>query len=413
MSILFPVPQFEVVVYSNRRLIRVNSKSILSSENHIDRNGIAVSHEEEEHTVTKKQKTILEAPNRMRVPESSVLTVGFDTIPMDIVSPEIFDINFDTLKPVCHSTPLPALSSNESLISPTFMFRNKFSPEAVDRDSHVVEDGRRPSLEPTPVGPRHRRNIVHQVTLQQNSWFDLHRRELLGVIQPLVGAKTKRINSPENGPTCYSSEAARFITFPHGDEDTMGAESTLDDTSTRSRSSSDGRQESPAMSKFREQQSAQWDVRYRALRRYRKEYGHCLVPYNWPVDPSLAQWVKRQRYQYRLKTEGKKSTLTPRRESLLSELGFVWDTHEAAWEERRNELEKYKQMYGHCEVPCNHENQALAIWVKSQRRNNKLLETGYKSALTPERKRRLDEMDFVWNPPRGTRRRRGQQQKFP
>ena len=168
---------------------------------------------------------------------------------------------------------------------------------------------------------------------------------------------------------------------------------------------------SRAMSKYREQQSAQWEVRYRTLLRYRKQYGHCLVPYNWEIDPSLAQWVKRQRYQYRLKMEGKKSTLTLQREAMLSELDFIWDTHEAAWEERRNELIKYKEKYGHCKVPCNYENQTLAIWVKSQRRNNKLLEAGNKTALTLERKQKLDDLDFVWNPPRGTRRRRGQQQQ--
>ena len=168
---------------------------------------------------------------------------------------------------------------------------------------------------------------------------------------------------------------------------------------------------SRAMSKYREQQSAQWEVRYRTLRRYRKQYGHCLVPYNWEIDPSLAQWVKRQRYQYRLKMEGKKSTLTLQREAMLSELDFIWDTHEAAWEERRNELIKYKEKYGHCKVPCNYENQTLAIWVKSQRRNNKLLEAGNKTALTLERKQKLDDLDFVWNPPRGTRRRRGHGQQ--
>jgi hypothetical protein len=42
---------------------------------------------------------------------------------------------------------------------------------------------------------------------------------------------------------------------------------------------------------FRMHQSSQWYKRYLDLVDFRKKYGHCLIPLNWPPNPSLAHWV--------------------------------------------------------------------------------------------------------------------------
>jgi hypothetical protein len=81
----------------------------------------------------------------------------------------------------------------------------------------------------------------------------------------------------------------------------------------------------------------------------------------------------------------------------LNALGFVWNAHEVGWEERFNELVKFKAEMGHCNVPSlNKENQKLATWVKCARRQYKLLFAGKKSNMTPERATRLANIGFVW-----------------
>jgi len=56
------------------------------------------------------------------------------------------------------------------------------------------------------------------------------------------------------------------------------------------------------------------------LHAYKDEYGDCLVPSKWPENPSLANWVARQRRQ---KRRGK---LSEARVDLLDLMDFAWDT---------------------------------------------------------------------------------------
>lgn len=55
--------------------------------------------------------------------------------------------------------------------------------------------------------------------------------------------------------------------------------------------------------------SRRWEERFEDLRRYKERFGHCCVPSQWPESPPLAQWVKRQRYQLKLRLEGQHSTM--------------------------------------------------------------------------------------------------------
>lgn len=82
-------------------------------------------------------------------------------------------------------------------------------------------------------------------------------------------------------------------------------------------------------------------------------------------DTFRAQWVKRQRYQYKLKLEGKRSTLSDERVKLLNQIGFIWNSHDVVWEERWHELIAFKNAHGNCIVPSNYDkNPQLAVWVK-------------------------------------------------
>ena len=93
--------------------------------------------------------------------------------------------------------------------------------------------------------------------------------------------------------------------------------------------------------RFRSYQSQQWYERFQDLLKFRQSHGHCLVPHKWSSNVALAQWVKRQRYQYKLKKAGMHTTMTDERERALEQLGFVWDSHAAVWEERLNEIRIY------------------------------------------------------------------------
>ncbi|CAJ1967332.1 unnamed protein product [Cylindrotheca closterium] len=149
--------------------------------------------------------------------------------------------------------------------------------------------------------------------------------------------------------------------------------------------------------RFRPYQEKQWVEQFDELLKFKEERGHCLVPHTFEENPTLSRWVKRQRYQYKLKQEFKPSTMTDARIVKLEKVGFVWDSHAAAWEERRNELAAYKAEYGDCNVPSNYpQNPQLATWVKCQRRQCKLFWCGKTSNMTADRFASLNQLGFTW-----------------
>jgi Helicase associated domain len=71
----------------------------------------------------------------------------------------------------------------------------------------------------------------------------------------------------------------------------------------------------------------------------------------------------------------------------------VVDRLGVAWDERYGELKRYKDQFGHCNVPRRRaQNRQLATWVAVQR-----LSEG-QGRLSAERKARLDKLGFVWDP---------------
>jgi len=154
----------------------------------------------------------------------------------------------------------------------------------------------------------------------------------------------------------------------------------------------------PSKVRFRSHQAESWMEKYEELLEFRLRNGHCLVPNQYPANPSLAEWVKRQRYQYKLKGMGKHSSMSDDRVVALENLGFVWNSHDAVWEERLKELKQYKNLFGNTNVPSKYEpNPQLAIWIKRQRRQYKFLTEGKPSTMTPYRVGKLREIHFAWS----------------
>jgi hypothetical protein len=150
--------------------------------------------------------------------------------------------------------------------------------------------------------------------------------------------------------------------------------------------------------RFRKYQTSQWDERFQELLLFRQEHGHLLVPHSYPPNQKLAQWVKRQRHQYKRKKMGHHSTLTDDREAHLLEVGFIFDSHRAVWHARFEALRAFNLSNGHCSIPAKFDDGSLNVWIKHQRRQYLLFKKGQKSTMTEERITMLDSIGFDWNP---------------
>ena len=128
-----------------------------------------------------------------------------------------------------------------------------------------------------------------------------------------------------------------------------------------------------------------WDEWYGRLLKFKEREGHCRVTTNHlEGEYRLGVWVASQRT--------KRSKLSETRRQRLDALGFVWDEVAQKWEENFNALKKFKEREGHCRVPHNHfeDEYSIGQWVTSLR--SRMIE------LSEERRRELDELDFVWDP---------------
>lgn len=153
-------------------------------------------------------------------------------------------------------------------------------------------------------------------------------------------------------------------------------------------------------SKYFQHQEDRWIEHFQSLLRYKAMHGNCHVPQNYPQDPALARWARRQRHQFKLnRQQHLKPSMSKERQLMLEQVGFVWDPQMDSWEIRRQELEAYKERYGHCNVPSRYaENPGLATWVKRQRTAHRQFLSGETvSRVRKERLEILNKMGFVWN----------------
>jgi hypothetical protein len=68
---------------------------------------------------------------------------------------------------------------------------------------------------------------------------------------------------------------------------------------------------------------AYWHERFNDLKAYKLLNNHCNVKRK-DSNKQLALWVKNQRTQYRLKQEGKPSSMSDDRMHALNDIGFEW-----------------------------------------------------------------------------------------
>ena len=152
---------------------------------------------------------------------------------------------------------------------------------------------------------------------------------------------------------------------------------------------------------FRPYQEELWKQRFQELCDYKEKFGHCNVSYTYTENPTLMHWVKRQRYQYKLRVEEgvSNSALTDERMKALEDIGFIWNAHTAVWMQRLAELRAFHKQHGHSNVPNRYPtNPPLSTWTKCQRRQYKLFRDGKGSYMTHERVQLLQQLDFEFEP---------------
>jgi hypothetical protein len=145
--------------------------------------------------------------------------------------------------------------------------------------------------------------------------------------------------------------------------------------------------------------STLWDTRRKELATFKEANGHTNVPSRFPSNKPLGQWVNYQRHQYKLLQENDKSCqMTKERIKSLNELDFEWRYRNVEWDRRLQELATFKEANRHTNVPeVFPSNKPLGIWVRTQRNQYRLFNMpNEKSAMTTERIKSLNELDFEW-----------------
>ena len=178
--------------------------------------------------------------------------------------------------------------------------------------------------------------------------------------------------------------------------------STLDDND-QSGGGQKGTAGSPAASKGRSA-PIPFEVRFKALMAFKAEFGHCNVPTTkFGKFSSLGSWCSNVRGSYKHLQNGKipHTKLPDEGIRRLEEAGFKWSPSQSKFDERFQELMKFKEKFGHCNAPQTQSSgyYSLGCWCKELRHSyKKIQEKGNASntALSADGIRRLEKEGFMW-----------------
>ena len=158
-----------------------------------------------------------------------------------------------------------------------------------------------------------------------------------------------------------------------------------------------------------------WMEKFQQLQKFKKDYGHCLIPSTYFHRP-LARWVEIQRMHYRnihkhnnvtdmddedgadilhtSKDAMLDSPLTETRIQLLNNEGFVWDVAEYHWNILYQQLQDFVKINGHAFVPTS---KPLGRWCQKQRIEYKKMMMGEKTSMTGLRQDKMIQLGFVFD----------------
>ena len=130
--------------------------------------------------------------------------------------------------------------------------------------------------------------------------------------------------------------------------------------------------------------------------------GDCKVPRS---VPKLGIWVNNQKLAFSSLKKGKGGPkITPERIHKLDSIGMFWGSAYPApkpWEEHFDELKKYQNAVGHCNIQMSTTNpSSLAKWVSTQRSEYRRFKKGRDTLITLDQIGQLNEIGFKWKGPR-------------
>jgi len=144
-------------------------------------------------------------------------------------------------------------------------------------------------------------------------------------------------------------------------------------------------------------QKISFDERIEELKRFKEKHGHCDISQKSKEYTSLGGWSNNMRSGYKGKGKTKMNEDRIRR---LEAIGFKWtlpsanDRSKNSFDERIEELKRFKEKHGHCYVSSrSKEYTSLGAWSRKTR-------SGYKGKgkmkLTEDRIHRLEAIGFKW-----------------
>ena len=134
-----------------------------------------------------------------------------------------------------------------------------------------------------------------------------------------------------------------------------------------------------------DQKEELWDAAFAALKQFFERYGHRTVPKSVVTNGiNLRTWSVTQRFR--------KNELSSDQIKRLDSICFSWDPINELWDSAFSSLKEFKKREGHCAVPRRFSINGINLgnWVNSLRQK--------KADLTADKIRRLDSINFNWDP---------------
>ena len=127
------------------------------------------------------------------------------------------------------------------------------------------------------------------------------------------------------------------------------------------------------------------------LAQFKEQHGHCKVT---DATPELFAWVKKQKKIYHLYLQkGKQSLLSHEKAKRLMHMGLVLAIipkgKNPKWEERMEELRKYKAEHGTLKMPAG---TSLLFWLHNQRHEIRKFKRGQHTSMTLEKMHQLEQV---------------------
>jgi hypothetical protein len=139
-----------------------------------------------------------------------------------------------------------------------------------------------------------------------------------------------------------------------------------------------------------------FEYRIRQLQLFYQQHGHFCVRERH--DRTLAQWVRTQQYEYKLRQRGQASLLTEARVQQLNEIAFEWTTSDGLtqdWMRRYQELVDYSKTHGHVRLGA--KDGPLGKWVANQRHQYQRYQQQQRTLMNPARLNLLNAIGMIWD----------------